>query len=187
MIAPLATAVSGKLEVNRILFVLPFGALIAAAGVVQLWRRDGVTRWIGIGLVAAVGIQFANVYVDYMGPYRERSAYWFGGNMRGAVQAAIAHKESTGGTVWLNARTPIERYWRFYAIAAGHEDWQTSPSYYDPATFTAAQITGRAILVCAVGDAPCQTVRALASWTEVERIFEPDGVESFTVFARADQ
>lgn len=186
VVAPLATVVSGKLEVNRILFVLPFGALVAAAGAVGLWRRGGVARWIGIGLVATAGIQFAGVYVDYMGPYRQRSADWFGGNMRGAVLSAIARKEAAGGMVWLNARTPIERYWRFYAIATGHRDWETSPTYYDPATLSAEQIAGRAILVCNAGDPPCQSVGASLSWREVERIVEPDGRESFTVFARGD-
>lgn len=185
-IAPLATVASGQLEVYRILFVLPFGALLAAAGAVRLCQRGGVARWIGIGLVATVGIQFTGVYVDYMGPYRQRSADWFGGNMRGAVLSAIARKEAAGGMVWLNARTPIERYWRFYAIATGHQDWETSPTYYDPATLTAAQITGRAILVCSAGDPPCQSVGASVPWKEVERIVEPDGRESFTVFARGD-
>lgn len=186
-IAPLATVVSGQLEVYRILFILPFGVLVASAGAAALLRAEGLRRWVGIGLVVSVGIQFAGVYLDYVGPYRERSADWFGGNMRGAVLSAITHKEMAGGVVWLSARTPIERYWRFYAIATGHPDWETSPSYYDPATMTAASITGPAILICDVGEAPCQSIGNSGSWNEVERIVEPNGRESFTVFVRGDQ
>jgi len=185
--APLATVLSGKLEVNRILFVLPFGVLIAAAGLAQLWEARGIKRAIGIGLVAVVCGQFAAVYVDYMGPYRERSSAWFGGNMRGAVMAAIASKEAGGGEVWLNAKTPIERYWKFYAIATGHQDWATSPRYYDPAHLVATAMTPPAILVCGAQDAACRAVGGRASWREVQRIREPDGQESFSVFATGGQ
>jgi len=186
-IAPLATVVSGQVEIYRILFVLPFGVLAASAGAVELLRAGRLRRWIGIGLVATVGVQFVSVYVDYMGPYRDRSSQWFGGNMRGAVLAAIATKESAEGVVWLSARSPIERYWRFYAIAEGHPDWEVGPVYYDPATFDEAQITGRAILVCSPGDPACRSVAGRTSWREVQRVHEPNGAESYFVFARAVQ
>ncbi len=186
-IAPLATAVSGQLEIYRILCVLPFGVLAASAGAAELLGVGGLRRWLGIGLVAAVGVQFVSVYVDYMGPYRQRSSAWFGGNMRGAVMAAIASKEADEGVVWLSAKSPIERYWRFYAIAGGHADWESSAWYYDPATFDAAQITGRAVLVCSPGDPACRSVAGLSSWREVQRILEPNGDESYYVFAQAGQ
>ena len=101
--------------------------------------------------------------------------------------AAIASKEADEGVVWLSAKSPIERYWRFYAIAGGHADWQSSAWYYDPATFDAAQITGRAVLVCSPGDPACRSVAGLASWREVQRILEPNGDESYYVFAQAGQ
>ncbi len=185
--APLATVVSGQLEVYRILFVLPFGVLAASAGAAELLRAGGPRRWLGIVLVAAVGVQFVSIYLDYMGPYRDRSSQWFGGNMRGAVMAAMAAKESDDGVVWLSARSPIERYWRFYAIAGGHQEWESSPVYYDPATFNEAQITGRAILVCSPGDPACRSVTGLASWREVQRVHEPNGDESYFVFTKAAQ
>lgn len=186
-IAPLATVVSGQLEVNRILFVLPFGVLAASAGAAELLRAGGPRRWLGIVLVASVGVQFVSIYLDYMGPYRDRSSQWFGGNMRGAVIAAMAAKEADEGVVWLSARSPIERYWRFYAIAGGHQEWESSPVYYDPATFNEAQITGRAILVCSPGDPACRSVTGLASWREVQRVHEPNGDESYYVFTKAAQ
>jgi 4-amino-4-deoxy-L-arabinose transferase-like glycosyltransferase len=187
VLSPLATVVSGRLEVNRILFVLPFGAVLAAAGAVHLWRAGGGRRWLGAGLTAAVAIQFVAVYADYMGPYRHRSAPWFGDNLRGAVQAALTHQAEHGGVVWLSARSPIERYWRFYAIAAGHEDWASSPVYYDPAAFSDAQVGDAAILVCGVGDPACESLSRNADWTRVQRILEPDGRESFHVFVRRGQ
>jgi len=186
-VTPLATAISGGLDVNRVLLVLPFGVLIATAGAVFLWSASGVRRWLCIGLVASVGLQFVSIYVDYMGPYRDRSSAWFGGNMRDAVMAAIASKEERGGAVWLSARTPIERYWRFYVIASGHDEWELDPVYYDPATFDESRITGQATLVCSPGDSVCQQVGGLASWREVQRILEPNGDESFHVFARSDR
>jgi len=187
VLSPLATVVSGRLEVNRILFVLPFGALLATAGSVHLWRAGGGRRWIGAAMTAAVAVQFAAVYADYMGPYRPRSAPWFGDNLKGAVQAALTHKAEHGGVVWLSARSPIERYWRFYAAAEGREDWAESPVYYDPATFSEAQAGDRAILVCGAGDPACAAVSDAPHWSRVGRIFEPDGRESLNVFVRQTQ
>jgi hypothetical protein len=103
------------------------------------------------------------------------------------VQAALTHQAEHGGVVWLSARSPIERYWRFYAIAAGHEDWASSPVYYDPAAFSDAQVGDAAILVCGVGDPACESLSRNADWTRVQRILEPDGRESFHVFVRRGQ
>ena len=67
--APLASIVSGAVEMNRLMFAIPFGALTAAAGAVSMLTESRWTRIAALLLLASVPLQFARFYADYMGPY----------------------------------------------------------------------------------------------------------------------
>jgi len=63
--APLASVLSGRLEINRVLFVIPFGVLTAAYGLQLLVTRSSPrARWLATGLMAAVPLQFAFFHAD---------------------------------------------------------------------------------------------------------------------------
>jgi 4-amino-4-deoxy-L-arabinose transferase-like glycosyltransferase len=185
--APVAAAIpTEENAIFRALGLLPFGVLLATAGLEQLWnavaprslvvalRAIGVLAvagglsygaWAGISrghlpssaiplaivgagmflaarqpnrvvtarLVAAamlilLPVQFASFSADYFSSYRERVAFWLGGNIRGVLEDVIARADrgestivyftplkSTGGQLdWRNGF--IDAYWRFYLL-----------------------------------------------------------------------
>lgn len=181
--APLATAISGRLEINRVLYVIPFGVLVAAFGVRALLS----TKWwpVRLGTVALlIGVvgQFGLVYAHYLNEYRVSSAPYFGGDARGAVEEVIARVKD--GPVYLDSRTPIERYWRFYALVHAVPGLVGRPTYYDQELFSPSAPPIGALLVCTRGDRVCAAVSSQAEWRRVAARQEPDGSIVFEVFEK---
>lgn len=183
--APLAGVISGHLEMNRVLFAAPFGVLTAAYGVQALWQSTRPTiRWAALALLLAVPIQFWGFYADYVGPYQDRAATWFGGDIRGAVQAALDAKDEGADLIFVSRGIPyVERYWRFYAIARGRRDVVGSPVYFDPNTFRPADVAAPAVVVCRAGT-DCVDLAGAPGWVERRRITETDGTPLYVVYQR---
>ena len=122
--APLASIVSGAIEMNRIMYAIPFGALAATIGFVALMQRGGYQRIAALLLLVSVGWQFAVFHADYFGAYRARSAPWFGGNLAGAMVPVILVEPDVQATpVYISARIPFaSRYWRFNTIRIGRAE-----------------------------------------------------------------
>jgi 4-amino-4-deoxy-L-arabinose transferase-like glycosyltransferase len=170
--SPLASLLSGAIEMNRIMFVIPFGALTAAIGAVALLNRGGLPRALAILLIAAVPIQFASFHRDYTVDYPVRAAKWFGGNVRDAVLEA----GSGSGQVYLSERIPfIGRYWAFYANGNREAQYFADPP--------AAAVTG-ARAACRLADATCDAFRRSSEWQQVASIRELSGEEAFLIFER---
>src|SRR4029077_17656479 len=87
-----ATLVDERYAIQRELFVLPFGALIAAFGAAFLLRHgQRAIQLAAVALMLAMPFQFAYFYRDYFTEYRVRSAYWFDpANFRGIAEHLIA-------------------------------------------------------------------------------------------------
>jgi 4-amino-4-deoxy-L-arabinose transferase-like glycosyltransferase len=183
LVAPLATVVSGHLEINRVMYAIPFGVLVAAGGVTALLSsRSSAIRFSASVLLAGVVLQFGFLYTEYMGAYRVSSAPWFGGDARGAVEDVIAH--SPVSAIYLNGRTPIERYWRFYVLAHGQPGLLDRPTYYDADGFEPSMAPDRSLLVCVRTDSVCNELSGLADWRRVSARIEPDASVSFEVFEK---
>lgn len=183
--APLASAVSGKLDINRVLFALPFGVLAAMAGVEYLLAdRLVALRATALALLVAGALQFRGVYSDYMGPYRVLSAPWFGGNSRAMITEVLRHPEVGMTPVYLDLRTPIERYWRFYALAQGRPDLVEHPTYYDPLLFSGSSAAAGSLLVCPLTSGNCVLFTSQSPWDLVSTAIEPDGSPSFALYRR---
>ncbi len=184
--APIPAIISGALEMNRILFVIPFGVLAAAYGVD--WLIASQTRWAqvaAIALVAAVPLQFAGFYGDYMGRYRIESASWFGGNTRDALIAALERTSPDSNQhVYLSPAIPFAaRYWRFYALANGRADMLDRAVHYT--TRVPEGETAGDQLVCPVETAECQSLMdGQAGWHLVRTITEPNGAPSFALLEK---
>ena len=185
LIAPLASVVSGAIEMNRIMFVIPFAALVATAGA-QAILVQGQTAWrvIGLILLITVPVQFSSFYADYMGSYRTESSVWFGGNLRDALNDALGRIGAESHPTYLSRDIPhADRYWRFYALAAGRADLVEQFELYDPSTMDMADLDPDSLLVCGTqGD--CAPQAQSAMWTRVSVASEPDGTESFAVYER---
>ena len=180
--APLASVVSGRLEINRVLFIIPFGVLTAVYGLQCLSRSSSARmRWFAAALIAAVPLQFAFFHADYLGPYRVSSGIWFGGDVRGAVEQALARAEAGPVTVYLNARTPVERYWRFYALAHRRGDLVNAPIYYDPEQLDINAPPAGAVVVCESAVRVCNLLAASPDWRRLRAFAEADGTPTFEV------
>ena len=119
--ASLPAVVMVDVEIRRWLVVTPFAAMVAGYGVERLRRGPATARAACVLLVALGLLQFGVFTRDYFGPYRERSSFWFGGNIRAAVETTLDDVgERSDPAVYINEDIPwVEAYWRFYAIARG--------------------------------------------------------------------
>ncbi len=184
--APLASVISGAIEMNRIMFVMPFGVLTAGFGVrAMLGSRQALWRWAAIAMLVSVPLQFAGFYRDYMGGYRARSSFWFGGNLRAALMDVIRLEGENHRPVYISRTIPFaHRYWRFYTLAEGRSNLTGQATFYQPQTLDGAAVASGSHLVCALSDGGCEPQASSGMWTRVSTAVEPDGTESFAVFER---
>lgn len=176
--APLVSIISGAIEMNRIMFAIPFGVLTAAFGVrVLMQSRRMVSRAVAVLLVASVPWQFTGFYRGYTGGYREASASWFAGNAREAIRATMNHASATTGPVYISREIDwVHRTWRFYAIADGRPEMIDRVVYVSDLPANAA--TGSLLLV------PSVSRMSRQGWEEVESATAIDGRAQFSILRR---
>ena len=135
LLSPLGGAVAAEhYRISRALVMLPFATLIATIGVEFLVRHErAAVRAAAVALLAAVPLQFALFYRDYMGDYRTRSAQWFGGDLAGALEEVIAREPGDAPRpVYLDSTVSfIDWYWKVYTLKHRRADldariWPTS-------------------------------------------------------------
>lgn len=178
--APLASIVSGAIEMNRIMYAMPFGALTAAIGVMALVDRGGWRRGAGVALVLAVAWQFVGFHRDYFGDYRVRSAPWFGGNVRAAMLHVLeARRRGSRGPIYISSNIPFaSRYWRFNALRADQAPLIDAPAYVaQPPLDAPADST----LICPAGPACADLAAPQGRWQVAFVATEPDNQASFYV------
>ncbi|OFW45568.1 MAG: hypothetical protein A3J29_15120 [Acidobacteria bacterium RIFCSPLOWO2_12_FULL_67_14b] len=183
--APLASVVSGALEMNRIMFAIPFGALTAAYGAQALiGSARPISRAGAAILLVSCALQFSGFYVDYMGRYRVASAEWFGGDIRSAIAEAI-ERGGDDGRIHLSRSIPfIRRYWRFYALAANRRDLLGRETFFEWPELDSPAVPAGAVLVCPAAEPACASLASDPSWTLVRSVVEPGGSPTFSVFEK---
>jgi 4-amino-4-deoxy-L-arabinose transferase-like glycosyltransferase len=180
--APVGIVLMGTLEVRRALVFLPFAALLAGFGAEQLFQsRTRVMRAASVLLLLLAVVQFRGFLIDYFGPYRERSAFWFGGNLRGAFTDVIEREPAASPVpVYLSAAIPSALdQWTFYARAHGRDDLVTRGRIYGPDVLDAPS---GAFLVSPAGSAA--TDLTAGSWSQARVIEEPNGLPAFVVLRK---
>jgi len=184
--APLAAMLTGALEMNRLLLVIPFGVLAASYGMTALVTARALAwRALAVLLIVSVPLQFAAFYADYMGRYRIESGTWFGGNTRDLFNAAIARAGSDAGVrVLASDGIPFaERYWRFYALAGGRPDLIDRLARYRAGD--AGDVPPGTLLACPVAASECRSaLDDPAAWRQVAVATELDGAPSFVLLER---
>lgn len=182
--APLVSMISGAIEMNRVMFAIPFGVLVAASGVhVMLRARPVAIRAAAVLLLLGIGWQFAGFYSGYFGGYGRSAAPWLSGHPREAVRALMAHASTTQGPIYISQEIEwVHRTWRFYAIADRRPDMIDRASYFlETAPVDAAP---GAPLICPASSLRCQALRQ-HGWTEVATVASLDGSHAFTLLERA--
>ena len=183
--APLAAVLTGTMDLNRYraMFALPFGVLVATYGFSTLWLARGrAWRWLAVGLMLAIPLQFWGFYRDYMGPYRETSSTWYGGNLRAALAEAV--RIQPAGPVLLSRRIPYAvDYWHFYARVWRLPTGVPQPVVLDGDTFDPRSADPGSVLIAMPGE-PWLPALGRSGWIQVSAIAEPTGSPSFVVYRK---
>lgn len=180
--APAVSVVSGAIEMNRLMFVIPFAALVSTYGALDLWRRRAaMARLLATVLVLSIGWQFTMFYRDYMGDkYRLSSATWFSGNVREAIRELIARSGETD--VYISSEIEwVHRMWRFYAIEAGRTDLLSRATYAIEPPATARP---GAKWLCRAESARCAAMAASGAWRSVVVVPSIDGSHRYAILER---
>jgi hypothetical protein len=186
--APVAAAmVLEPYATRRILFMIPFAAIVAVYGVRQfLSSEHRVARLCGIGLVAAIPACFAYFYADYMGAYRVRSAFWFESNIRGALEAVIEDATRTDPPprifISIGMNQFIEWYWKFYLLKHDRLALEVHTAYFDPRKPEEMRFPDHALVVSESAARERLVAQNGSGLTEVTRVLEPTGEVSFQVW-----
>lgn len=180
--APLVTIITGAVEMNRVMFAIPFGVLTAAYGAHLLLGSGLVAaRAVAVILLLSVPWQFAGVYSGYMGGYRLTSAPWFAGNAREAVRALMNRAAGTAGPLYVSKEIDwVHRIWRFYAITDGKTDMIARVVYTnDPP----ADATPGSLFLVPSGSDRIRAARQ-GRWEQIETVTSIDGSRSFAILRR---
>jgi 4-amino-4-deoxy-L-arabinose transferase-like glycosyltransferase len=178
--APVVSVISGSIEMNRVMFVIPFAVLVATAGARTLWQsRSAPSKAAAALLVLSVAVQFSLFYRGYMSEaYRTSAAAWFSGNVREALRELIAR--SGDADVYISSDIEwVHRMWRFYAIEAGRLELMSRTTYFTDPPASAAPGSK---LICQAGSARCSAIGASGLWHEVVRIPSIGDSRVFVIF-----
>ena len=180
--APLVTIISGAVEMNRVMFAIPFGVLAAAYGAHVLFEsRALAARAAAVILLLSVPWQFVEVYSGYMGQYRLTSASWFAGNSRDAVRAMMHRASGTAGPLYVSGDIQwVHRIWRFYAIADGRPNMLGRAVYVSGLPADAAPGS-----LCLVRFGFDRSRARELRWEEIETVTSIEGTRSFSILRRA--
>jgi 4-amino-4-deoxy-L-arabinose transferase-like glycosyltransferase len=193
--APIAAVlVPEEPSIIRATTLMPFGALVAAYGVAALWRGRTWTRATALALIALVLLQFSIFARDYFGDYRQRSAPWLDGNLRGALETLIerqlatdapmiyfARIQSTGGLLDIRNRW-MDAYWRFYLIKHRRQDLLARSQPID--TNDASFMPRGSLVLANDGDRVAARLVTSGQLTQLESIREMDGQPFFVILRR---
>jgi len=183
--APIPAVMMADVEIRRWLGVVPFVAVVAAYGVDRFLRAGGWRRAIGVTLLLLLPLQFAAFARDFFGPYRARSTEWFGGNIRGAIEAVLDDVQTGApSVVYISSDIPwVDAYWRFYTMARGQQWLLERTQYVRLASGELPAARSSDVLI-----APFNATTAIehAGWVPRHVIRDFDGTPSLTV-ARAGQ
>jgi hypothetical protein len=156
--APLAAciAVPEPYAIDRELELLPFGALIAAAGVRYLSTQSARTWRIGgLVLLAAVPLHFVFFSVDYYRDYPRGAAFWFNWNAREAIAETLALEPQWRPPIIYLAThhvSNLDAYWRLYLSKYGRSDLLKKTVQFDSEGFDVPSIPPGSLLIVGPDD-----------------------------------
>lgn len=180
--APVVSIMSGAIEMNRVMFAVPFTVLVATSGVVALIaHRSTLVRIAAILLVSSVAWQFAGFHRSYFSDtYRLSAATWFSGAPREALRELIARADNS--PIFISQEIEwVHRMWRFYAIEAGRLDLIDRTTYFREVPGDAPR---GAKLICAVESVACITITASPAWRSLVTVPSIDGSHRYVIFER---
>ncbi len=185
-LAPIAAVLVAEVKINRALVVMPFGALIAVAGLAWMLRGGRLRQLAAIALLLSVPLQFRGFYVHYMTDYRLLSGYWFESNIRGGLEEVMRRNPpGVDRPVWLGTDIQfIDWYWPLYLAKEGREDLRPRTRYFDPKTIDLAAVPAGSSILTRTDAASQQPFVSAGPLRNLMPIVEPVGSARFAVFDR---
>jgi 4-amino-4-deoxy-L-arabinose transferase-like glycosyltransferase len=182
--APLPGVLMQDVEIRRWLVVIPFATMVAAMGIRRLFDGGAWQRAVCFLLLVAMGWQFAGFARDYFGPYRERATFWFGGNIRGALEDVLRELESRPETpVYLSTEIPyVDAYWRFYTSVHDQPTVLARTTYVALHSGSLPSAPAGSLLVAPATDPALLPLLTSAGWRSLRTIADIDGKPSFTIY-----
>lgn len=131
VMAPLAATVKGQpFMVQRVAFMFPFAALIAAFGLEWLWeRRARAARIAATVLMAGMVLQFAVFYRDYLTHYKLRSAFYYDPAAFADVAAYMMADQQAPLIYFSDEIDDVGAKWRYYTTRDGRQDTMARTRY----------------------------------------------------------
>jgi 4-amino-4-deoxy-L-arabinose transferase-like glycosyltransferase len=113
----------GNASTGSVIAIVACAALIAVG---YLVRRNGRLWPVAIALLGLCALQFVLFTRDYFGDYRARSAFWFNGNLSGAVSKLVELADARPGgppaVVMDDGIQRVDWYWRFHLAELGRSE-----------------------------------------------------------------
>lgn len=170
--------------------------VVVGMGILFLARFDRVKQWrvVAVCLLALMPVQFCYFWSDYFSDYRVRSAFWLGGNIRGALEEIIdrdRHEhapkvyfsalKATSGQ--LDGRNPyMDAYWKFYLTKHDRQDLLIRTLPFEPENVRT--VPAGSLVLSNVGDPATEALVSRGELRQVKTISELDGRTFFVILQR---
>lgn len=122
--APVAATLKGQpFMIQRVLFMLPYAALVSAAGLGWLWEQRGrMARLVAMALIIGIPLQFAVFYRDFFTHYPLRSAFYYDPAAVEDVAEYMMADTKAPLIYFSDELDDIGAKWRYYTTRDGRED-----------------------------------------------------------------
>ena len=168
LIAPIPGALVGHDTIARYLIVAPLAALLAAGAIDRLWKSGWfVLRVASVAAVLLSVVLFYGFYKNYMTEWRVASAFYFGANLKGAMERVLAvQPDAAPEVVYLSEKIPDANiYWEFYRRVARRDDLIGRERRLQLTASDWRDTTGRALAIVPAGDDPSAATMTAAGWS----------------------
>jgi hypothetical protein len=130
--------------------------------------------------------QFDGFYREYLTAYPIRAASWFDGNHPGAFDPIIQqYAPDDSRFIYLSGTLPrIKDHWKLYLFRRGRKDLLRRTIVFSQEDLHLAAVRPGSLLLAGAGDPVERSFLKLPAVRVVDRIAEPDGSPSFTIFER---
>ena len=155
----------------------------AAMGLAYAVRRTARLSPLAVALVLACVLQFAGFARDYFGDYRVRSAFWFNGNLKGAVARIVAAVDAAPGPreVLLDQGVnSIDWYWRFHLAELGRGDLQAMARVVTPAQLKTYPLAPQTLLLAPALDTSLRDLAEMRGMTLIATLTDPGDAPAST-------
>ncbi len=188
--APLAAClvVPEPYAIDREMTILPFGVLLATAGIASLWDSGARWRRAARALVVIAVCHFGFLLFDYFGEYRGRAAPWFNRNHPGAI-AEILKRETDEDSrpIYLSRSRDdryIEVYWRLALEKHRRQALLKRTVYYEDRTFDLTAVPAGSLLLSSTEDSRVNALVAEGALHRLVQIPEPSAEPYFSILQK---